>query len=91
MEYQKNALRAVIRRFSSGLGIKSLDDYQINFKRFPVARESKKEAIRYTVKNRGKGGRKTHQKQGKKRLRTCNRGPIRTIDSAIGIKYHASN
>ena len=48
-------LRAVIRRFKACLGIKLFATYQINFKRIPVARESKKEAIRYRVKNRGKG------------------------------------
>lgn len=41
------------------------------------------------VKNRGKGGGKTCQKQGKKRRITHKRGPIQTIDKAIGIKYHA--
>ena len=54
-EYQKIALYAVLRRFKACLGIKPLATYQINFKRIIVVREDKKEAIRYTVKDRGKG------------------------------------
>lgn len=49
-EYQKNALYALLRRFSGGLSIKPFATYQINFKRFPVARESKKRQARPTVK-----------------------------------------
>lgn len=41
---QKKHLRAVLRRFSGGLGIKPLDAHQINFKRITVASEDKKEA-----------------------------------------------
>jgi hypothetical protein len=44
VEYQKIALRGLLSRFSGGLGIKPLDDYQINFKRITVASEDKKEA-----------------------------------------------
>lgn len=42
------------------------------------------------VKNRGKSGGKTPQKQGKKHRLTCKRGPIRTIDYPIGVKYRAA-
>lgn len=66
MEYQKNALTALLRRFSGGLGIKPLARLQINFKRFPVAREDKKGQARYKSKtgarvteNTSKTGQKT--------------------------------
>ena len=90
LEYQKNALFAVLRRFSSCAGMKPFTSYQLNFKRIIVAPEDKKEAIQYTVKNRGKSDGKTCQKQGKKRPKTCKRCPIQTIDKAIGIKYRAT-
>ena len=45
VEYQKNALTALLRRFSGGLGIKPLDNYQINFKRIPVALEEQKTSL----------------------------------------------
>lgn len=89
LEYQKNALYAVLRRFRGGPGIRTFISYQINFTRIIVAPEDKKESSRYIVKNRGKGGGKTPQKQGKKRRITHKRGPIQTIDKAIGIKYRA--
>lgn len=44
VEYQKNALYALLRRFSGGLGIKLFATYQINFKRIIVASDDKKEA-----------------------------------------------
>ena len=44
VEYQKNALRSPLMRFKACLGIKPLDAHQINFKRFPVTRDDKKEA-----------------------------------------------
>lgn len=50
VEYQKNALTALLRRFKACLGIKTLDAHQINFKRFPVAREDKKRQARYKSK-----------------------------------------
>lgn len=40
----KNALRAVLRHFSSGACIEPFASYQINFKRFIVAPEDKKES-----------------------------------------------
>ena len=44
VEYQKNALRAVISRFMGGPGIKTFATYQINFKRITMALDDKKEA-----------------------------------------------
>ena len=50
IEYQKNALTAVLRRFSGVLGIKPLDAHQMSKKRIPVAREDKKGQARYKSK-----------------------------------------
>ena len=50
MEYQKNALYAVLRRFKACLGIKPLDDYQINLKRIIVASDDKKRQARHKSK-----------------------------------------
>ena len=44
VEYQKNALRALLRRFKACLGIKSLASYQTTKKRITVAPEDKKGA-----------------------------------------------
>lgn len=66
VECQKNALRAVLRRFKGGLGIKPLDTHQINFKRITVASEEKKGQARYksktiarVIENTSKTGQKT--------------------------------
>lgn len=47
---KKNALTALLRRFSGGLGIKPLATVQINFKRIPVASDDKKGQARYKSK-----------------------------------------